>query len=294
LKYEDILKNEELGITESKLRRYKQYGLITTKIISRGKNAGVYAITPKKSLNAIKEAIQLSKKQHVENIKETIFILFVRGYPVSLKIMRKKLLNYFNEFIMKSVKEIVDSSQDQQFLKDEWSDYLKQTKLIPKPGRPTKENEMNLEQEVKRNVAQTYEFLPILHYFLDQSYNTSSFISLIDELQFREDQDFPIWLKHEYWEKVIKSSTTKDFKEIRLVCKFINRYIQVLRDHQNDFPRAKAAIEFLESNHWLERTRLIKLFMLLMLDSNLRKQALELLQSEETLSMWLELWKGGV
>jgi hypothetical protein len=291
MKYEEILNAEGLDVSKSQLRRYKQYGLITTQLSSPGKSGGVHANLSKQSVEALTEAIKLSKKPHIRNIKETIFILFIQGFPVSLKILRGNLKRFFRSNIIRSLENIMEATQDELLFRDQWSDYIKRTNISVKIGRPSKETELKLKEDTQNNLDELRKISPMVLYFLNQSYNDNSFESLIKQLFI--SQDDLQWMKQEFWEQLIDRSTIEDFTQIQQVYKLIEKYVNILREHKDQLPRAKAAIGLLDATDSLKRIPLIELFILVMLHPDWRKKAINLLNDEETLSRWLVHWEGG-
>jgi hypothetical protein len=291
MKYEDLLHHEELTVTKDELKRYRQYGLITTQRTSEGYAAGVNAELPEITVHAIKEIHKQRTSPHIKNTQEIIFILFSKGYPVRLENLKKKIKEFLVERIMS---DLTTSNQEMEYdpnFYDEMKDYLNKTRLVRPVGRPSNEREKALENEVKREMHRFRSSQPFIEYFLGISSNGLAVLGRLSDEFGLEFNNVPDWLDHQFWLDLIDHSTDSDFDQILHVWKLINHYVKMLEEHQEQLPRAKAAVDFLREQKWLERTEIIKLLIFAMLKPDWRSQAIEFLERKEAKQIWLKQWE---
>jgi hypothetical protein len=294
MKYKDLLQSEGLAVTESQLRRFKEFGLITTTLKSKGKSSGVHAQLPPITVDAIKEIYNLRKQRYIKNDRESIFVLFIKGYPVSLDVLKRKIKDFLQNRIVDGFAVMNKSIKNpkEQGLYFSIMDYLKATQINPKVGRPSKEDEEVLDKKISKMMQEFMTFQPLLAYFSGEQDASSSSKQKFQKRYGYSIEQLPAWLDYQYWTDLIDRSTKSDFKQILEVWQLILVYLEILESHQS-YSKAREMLIFLEEKKFLERIEIINLFLLIMVNPSWRNHVMTFLNDEKTKEVWRNLWKGG-
>lgn len=139
---------ENIPLTESKLRRYINLGLIISQVRGRGRARGTSAYYNERTIDTLKEIQRLS---HIKQ-EALILTLYWKGYPVAWEKLKGALRGFVSTIdstFIDAFKVVSDPDNADFAIREIAKDALPPKK----PGRPTKEDEAELEhiynQEMK-------------------------------------------------------------------------------------------------------------------------------------------------
>jgi len=293
-----LARSEGIPLTDTKLRRYIQYGWIVSIRKGKGRARGVApALYHEQSLQTLKEITRLSeiKQPHV------IFILYWMGYPIAWHKLQEALQDYvmkMNTTFLNTARLTIDPA-NAEYAATRMAEDALPTK---KPGRPSKEDEA--EFEIQR--ATETRFMHVVFAIINDlgTQNTVSSQSLINFFKFfgplpsdAEAIVNPVteWMNLDRFLPYVNQAEEIDFIEMHLTIKCIQDHWSELKKVFNPLalPFVKTFMNRLNSynpNSTKEGNMHFKVYTLLVL-LTLRQhvQIREFLQSDVAKEMLMEI-----
>lgn len=286
-------RNSGLPISESKIRRYVQYGLVITLRSSRGRGKGATPVEyNNRSLETLKE---IQKYAHIKN-EQLIYTLYWTGYPVAWEKLKQRLLVYISS-VESDLSTVANLTLDPGTLEYLVTEMANDSLPSLRPGRPSKEDQDKLEQK-RFQIIQFNKF--ILAFITDLmirkniSVETITRLMEIKGVNLSKESLFTS-LEFPNFERIklaIHHSDEKDYILISEIIVCLKEYWDVFRKQVHNFSTISPLINnFTEQINYhypggfvSGNTSLIRLIILILLTFDNYEQILEILKSDNTKS----------
>jgi hypothetical protein len=225
--------DNNIKLTDSQFRRYVQFGLITSKRISKGKGNGVESIYPLNSLEII-QAIHDGKEFGFIQ-KDLIYYLFSKGFLIDYEKLKHQLI-IDCELMINNLKNLISKTKDS--FDREWLITEMTSENLPKkiPGRPSHHILMELNEKRIKEQAKVNSVLDLIEEILDLGNITQTTINLfslqLDYTNYNSRSIPTDWIDTKSWNEVARNASYEDFKMVQHTFNLFGMYNKVFKELQ--------------------------------------------------------------
>lgn len=231
-----------IELTDRKIERYVEYGLLTGRKTSQGNasRTGVVKLFDERSIDTICLINELNMNKNIRRQQDYIYVLFWRGYPVDLEKLRIRLLEYQTKLI-KWIENRSEYTDD----KSEFMDMILSEdvgKLPRKVGRPSKQFIAREDIEFQKTAHTMFKTGKLLREFMDGKITPGVYREFIQSKDTLSDehheesllQHLNDWFKENAWMDVIKTSNVQDYKDCYELIALVKEYWLVVEQQYGD------------------------------------------------------------
>ncbi|MGG1616685.1 hypothetical protein ACIFQM_24345 [Paenibacillus sp. NRS-1782] len=289
---------KNIPITESKLNRYINLGLLYSDTKGRGRAKGTLSHFTEESLDILKEIQNLKGI----NQKHIIFTLFWRGYNISWHKLKDAVYNFALE-IEDKFTEVNNKTKDPEFADYILNEMIEESVPKKKPGRPSNQDLKELKQQQEAEKESFRNILSLVQLLAAGSSMTCQGLKLFSRpnpnvtTQTIADADmFLDWLNLRTIKESIQRSEKDDYDNILEIIHCIQQYWNEI-EAVSESPTVNSVLKeivhqvnrFYPGGFTFRNVTLIRYLILAMLAFGKHQMILEFLKSDQTKTLFNQL-----